>query len=140
MTLSGLNDYRHQVLIARLVTSINNHFNSKKKYNKYIATPETVVFREETKKIPDLLIWNFKKGLHNDPEIAIEVCWSKDVETDIEKLTKLFETVKTLKEGFVFDFENIIAYRIFRKKDGSASRRVKSSKSDWIKLDLLKMK
>jgi Uma2 family endonuclease len=137
MALDGLNDYRHQVFIARLVTALNNHFSSFKKYNKYIATPETVVSRNDKKTIPDILVWNYEKGLHHFPEIAIEICKSEKVVDDIQKLSKLFESVESLKEGFVFDFEENIGYRIFRKADGKVSKSKKSSKSNTFKLDLM---
>ncbi|GAB5522857.1 MAG: hypothetical protein Roseis2KO_07290 [Roseivirga sp.] len=137
MSLDGLNDYRHQVMIARMTTLLNNHF-EKKKYNKYIATPETVVERNKQKKVPDLLIWNYKKGLHHLPEVAIEVCRTNKTQEDIDKLTKLFVTVESLQEAFVFDFEENVGYRIYRKKDGKASKARKNVvRSEVFKIDLI---
>lgn len=136
MALDGLNDHRHQVLIAQIITKLNVRFKKNKTLKKFIATPETVV-KTNAIIIPDVLVWNYDKDLHNEPVVAIEICRSSHVDSDITKMTDLMNSLDSLKECFVIDFERHISHRIFRKKNGTSSKALKKSKSERLKVDLL---
>lgn len=138
--LSGNNGIEHQVIIAKLITGINNHFDKIKKYKSLIATPESKVGNENGYKIPDIIIWDSKSKSNADsPLVIIEVCFLSMKESEVEKCTALMQQFSSIKESVVIVIDPEISFLVVRrKKNNEPTKPKKISKLETIKLDLSK--
>ncbi|RKQ50601.1 hypothetical protein BXY85_1617 [Roseivirga pacifica] len=133
--LSGTgNSPEHQLLIADLVTFLNNRLANNKRYKNIVATPETPY----SGKVPDLLIWNRRKGI-DSTSIIIEICWDSELEKDKAKVLNLISNNLGIVEAFVITFDTLQCYKVWRKKDGKVSRfqrrtTITSLNSDFSKI------
>ena len=133
--LSGLNHSDQQIVIARLITSINVHLTKYKKYQHLIITPETVV-KSDKVKVPDMVLFSLRKNANRLPILIFEVCWKAKLQDDIEKVRDMMDKQSSIKEGFIITQDTFEVRKVSRKKNGElAKKESKSARIDEINYD-----
>ena len=113
--LAGVgNSPAHQYLITYFLIGIHNRFANIKKYKNYRVYPE---LDTNNSKNPDLSIYIRKKPT-NELIAVIEFCSSKTFGDDCVKVTNLLKSFPTIKEGYVFNTETFLMYKISRGANG----------------------
>ncbi|MCB0448129.1 MAG: hypothetical protein KDD03_11575 [Gelidibacter sp.] len=135
--LAGANNtIPHQNTIAELLYAFMSKTKSIKAYSKFKILPEIGL----NQKIPDLIVYKTTNSQYTS--IAIfEICISNALKRDIAKCTKLMNSNKTIKEAFIIDISNekAIFYKLYRLKNGNASKPKKDSRFNTLKIDLSKI-
>ncbi|MBQ6275158.1 MAG: hypothetical protein IJK62_00420 [Bacteroidales bacterium] len=131
--LSGQNAKEHQFVISDIMFDIYDKKNIK-------SYPELKVeLKEKTKNghqkyvIPDIVIYNKK----NDGVVFVEICREEMVKSDSAKLKKLMQQHSLPNEGFVYDYENHIWYKVNETK---GKKREENSHSEILDYDFVKPK
>jgi hypothetical protein len=105
--LSGFNLPEHQEVISNFIYYIRLHIeNSGHEFEFYVA-PELRIKNSSFNNgsfIPDIVIKN-EENTWNQPEIIIEVSRNRGYLADIKKVKRAIKTIRSLKEGFVFNYE-----------------------------------
>jgi Uma2 family endonuclease len=90
------------------------------------VAPEVVLKNEDLKEgyiIPDIAVKK-RESSWNQPEMIIEVTRNRSWNSDIKKVRKALKEVRSLKEVFVFNIEEIECWRIikpdFDEEDGNS--------------------
>lgn len=108
--LSGVgNTPNHQFLISHLLIGINEKFKKDPtKFKNYRVVPE---FDAPNGKNPDLSVYILAQP-KRELVCVVEICRNYQTQTDAEKVTKMLLQTKTIKEGYVFDCDEFILYRV----------------------------
>lgn len=139
MGLAGTgNDYKHQIIITYIIYALMDKFTTTKKYKNYLPFPEFSL-KPERQEIPDITIRKITKGELAEPVVLIEICNSKMVKKDGEKLDNIMKNIPSLKECFVINKDDLTIYRMGRTKTNKPTVLKKSNKSDFFKIDFLKV-
>lgn len=125
-SLSGFNLPEHQEVISDFIFQIRKHLFETGLQYEYFVAPELRVKNPNLNNgslIPDIVIR--KEGNSwNQPEIIIEVSRTRGYLTDIKKVTKAVKNIRSLKEGFIFNYETGEGCRIkktdFEEEDGES--------------------
>ncbi len=118
--LAGINaDFRHQYLITCFIVELTARFDKYKIYKDYVAFPE---YDMEKGKNPDVSIY-ICKSKELTPIVVIEICRKNALKDDLKKVQNFLNTIPTLKEGYVLDWENLKLYVVTRNTDGTASEK-----------------
>ena len=124
--LSGFNLPAHQEVISNFIYYMRLHIdNSGQEFEFYVA-PELRVKNSHLNNgsfIPDIVI---KKDGNswNQPVIIVEISRTRGYLTDIKKVRKALKNIRSLNEGFVFNYETGEGCRIskpdFDEEDGES--------------------
>jgi Uma2 family endonuclease len=124
--LSGFNLPEHQEVISNFIYFIRQHIDNSDQEYEFSVAPElrikNSIFNNGSF-IPDIVI---KKDGNswNQPEIIIEVSRARGYLTDIKKVKKAIKNIRSLKEGFIFNYETGEGCRIskpdFDEEDGES--------------------
>jgi hypothetical protein len=113
--LAGVgNTPAHQYLITYFVLEIYRRFDKYKKYEDYRAYPE---FDSEDNKNPDLSIYIRKKPT-DELIVVIEFCTTKSFNKDVDKIIKQMQLISSIREGYIFNSDTFLMYKISRNKKG----------------------
>lgn len=114
LALSGVgNTPAHQYLITYFLIGIYNRFAKNKKYENYRVYPE---LNTENGKNPDLSVY-IRKRTTNELIVVVEFCTNKTFDDDCDKVMKLLKSIGTIKEGYVFNSDTFLMYRIDKGTD-----------------------
>lgn len=123
--ISGYNIPLHQQVISDFIYHIRRYLQSKGLQYEYMVAPEVVLKNNELKNgyiIPDVSVKK-RASSWNQPEIIIEVTRNRSWNSDIKKVRKAINEVRSLKEVFVFNIEETECWRIskpdFDEEDGN---------------------
>lgn len=134
--LSGFNSPQHQEVISSFIYYIRLHLdNSGRQYDFWVA-PELRIKNKNFNHgslIPDVVIKKDGKSW-NQPEIIIEISKTRGYNADVKKVKKAVQVIRSLKEGFVYNYETGEGCRI-RKPD--LDEEDGESYSDVLDFDLL---
>ena len=121
--LSGFNLPQHQEVISDFVFYIRKHLLDNQLQYDFFVAPELRIKSlslNEKSIIPDIVIKDDKGW--NQPIIIIEVSRNRGYITDIKKVKRAVKKIKTLKEGYIFNYESGEGCRIckpnFEEEDG----------------------
>lgn len=135
--LSGVgNDLIHQLIISCLLYSFMEKC-KKKTYNGYLPLPEFSIKQNDTKDfVPDISVWKLKRKKLFEPIIVIEICRTDQINKEIKKMSKMFNSKTSLEEGFIIDKDKLEVKKIIRNSNKKASKPKKSGYSDKLKIEL----
>jgi Uma2 family endonuclease len=105
--LSGFNLPQHQEVISNFIYYIRLHLDNSGREYEFSVAPELRIKHSSFNKgslIPDIVIKKDEKTW-SQPEIIIEVSRNRGYKADIRKVKKAVKNIRSLKEGFVFNYE-----------------------------------
>jgi Uma2 family endonuclease len=124
--LSGFNLPEHQVVISNFIYYIRLHIDNSGHEFEFSVAPELRIKNSNFNNgsfIPDLVIKK-EDNSWNQPEVIIEVSRTRGYLTDIKKVKRAIKNIRSLKEGFVFNYETGEGCRIskpdFEEEDGES--------------------
>lgn len=115
--LSGFNIPEHQEVISDLIYFIRKHFEQKGLSDQFSIAPELRVKTSIMNKgsfIPDIVIRTTTKTW-NQPVLIIEVSRSRGLKTDIKKVKKAVKFMRSMQEGFIYNYETGSIFRIMKQ-------------------------
>lgn len=115
--LTGFNLPEHQEVISDLIYFIRKHFEEKGLSDQFSIAPELRVKTSIMNKgsfIPDIVIRTTTKTW-NQPILIIEVSRSRGLKTDIKKNKKAVKYMRSMREGFIYDYETGSIFRILKQ-------------------------
>jgi Uma2 family endonuclease len=124
--LSGFNLPEHQEVISNFIYYIRLHIDNSGQAFEFYVAPELRVKNSHFNNgsfIPDIVIK--KEGNSwNQPAIIVEISRTRGYLTDIKKVKKALKNIRSLKEGFIFNYETGEGCRIskpdFDEEDGES--------------------
>jgi len=124
--LSGFNLPAHQEVISNFIYYMRLHIDNTGQAFEFYVAPELRVKNSHFNNgsfIPDIVI---KKDGNswNQPVIIVEISRTRGYLSDIKKVKKALKNIRSLKEGFVFNYETGEGCRIskpdFDEEDGES--------------------
>jgi Uma2 family endonuclease len=124
--LSGFNLPEHQEVISNFIYYMRLHIDNAGQAFEFYVAPELRVKNSHFNNgsfIPDIVI---KKDGNswNQPVIIVEISRTRGYLSDIKKVRKALKNIRSLKEGFVFNYETGEGCRIskpdFDEEDGES--------------------
>lgn len=104
---SGFNLPEHQVVISNFIYYIRLHMDNADRAFEYSVAPELRIKNSNFNSgsfIPDIVIKQEDKSW-NQPDIIIEVSRTRGYISDIKKVKRALKIIRSLKEGFIFNYE-----------------------------------
>jgi len=114
--LSGFNLPEHQEVISDFIYLIRKHLEENRLTNLFYVAPELRVkasIFNNGSFIPDIVIRSTDKTW-NQPILIIEISRSRGFKTDTKKVKKAVKNIRSLKEGFIFNYEKASICRILK--------------------------
>ncbi|MGA2296057.1 MAG: hypothetical protein ABSG15_00730 [FCB group bacterium] len=145
--LRGLADSEHQRIMSNLIVNFNNYF--KNNIMNFSAISELSIIYplieyngriyKNKKFVPDIFIRfipNNDLKNYNCPVMFIEICKKQMFENDIEKTNMYLRYTPSLQECFVYDYENKIFAKSFKKRNNISQAIFKKYYSKYFNIDL----
>lgn len=133
--LSGVgNTPSHQFLISHLLIGINDKFKKNPtKFKNYRVVPE---FDAPNGKNPDLSVYILAQP-KRELVCVVEICRNYQTQSNAEKVAKMLYQTKTIKEGYVFDCDNFVLYKINLLPAEKSSKKIQFEMVETEKINFI---